>query len=163
MRVIALVKRRDIECSEAMGLHGGVGARHAESLVTQARRKRANDRLTLLAFRYALSAKVCTTSSSRSTSRTVLASPTDARIAPTAVSRPMHWEKRAIVKGAFPRDVPRKHSNVRARSNAKARSAAPGLQKHPPRTATRASRARSSTAGKATGNPRLSSTLNATV
>jgi hypothetical protein len=83
-----------------------------------------------------------TTSTSRSTSASLLGMPNDARTAPTG-SPPRHAEKRGSDQPS--RRAPSRQRTVASAGKPNACAAAPGLQKQPPRTDTRASRARSST------------------
>ena len=80
---------------------------------------------------------------SRWMSRGSLAMPSDARTAPTGTTPPRQSRKAARVKSFRSRSS---HSIVSREGMRNATSAAPGLQKHPPRTEIPAAPAAASTA-----------------
>ena len=93
-------------------------------------------------------------------SRRLFARPSEARTAPTATSGPRHRCRRGTEK---PSPSESRQRAIRSASNRNAASAAPGLQKQPPRRWTPAAFARCSTRPNGTHRPSRSSTLKATV
>ena len=91
-----------------------------------------------------------TTSMARRTSSALLARPREARSAPTARPSPRQARRPSWLKSASSAS---KHGAALPRSIPKAASEAPGLQKQPPRRATPAALARSSTRSKGIGRP----------